>query len=40
VKGIAVPLIGNDGKRYVSHALPLSSGARRPAGIVHAAAVW
>jgi DNA-binding CsgD family transcriptional regulator len=33
VKGIAVPLIGKDGERYVAHALPLTSGARRRAGI-------
>jgi DNA-binding CsgD family transcriptional regulator len=37
VKGIAVPLIGKDGERYVAHALPLTSGARRRAGIVHVA---
>ena len=28
-KGIAVPLTGRDGGRYVAHALPLTSGARR-----------
>jgi DNA-binding CsgD family transcriptional regulator len=33
IKGIAVPLIGKDGERYVAHALPLTSGARRRAGI-------
>src|SRR5882672_10260085 len=38
IKGIAVPLIGKDGERYVAHALPLTSGARRRAGIVHVAA--
>lgn len=38
VKGIAVPLIGSDGQRYVAHALPLTSGARRRAGIVYTAA--
>jgi DNA-binding CsgD family transcriptional regulator len=38
VKGIAVPLIGKDGERYVAHALPLTSGARRRAGIIHVAA--
>jgi DNA-binding CsgD family transcriptional regulator len=39
VKGIAVPLIGEDGERYVAHALPLTSGARRRAGVVSTAAV-
>jgi DNA-binding CsgD family transcriptional regulator len=34
-KGIAVPLIGKNGERYVAHALPLTSGARRRAGIDH-----
>lgn len=38
IKGIAVPLIGRDGERYVAHALPLTSGARRRAGVVNAAA--
>jgi hypothetical protein len=38
IKGIAVPLIGNDGERYVAHALPLTSGARRRAGVVYTAA--
>lgn len=38
IKGIAVPLIGKNGERYVAHALPLTSGARRRAGIVHVAA--
>ena len=37
-KGIAVPLIGNDGERYIAHALPLTSGARRRAGVVGTAA--
>jgi DNA-binding CsgD family transcriptional regulator len=37
-KGIAVPLIGKDGERYVAHALPLTSGARRRAGIDRVAA--
>lgn len=37
-KGIAVPLIGKDGERYIAHALPLTSGARRNAGIVGTAA--
>ncbi|WP_244608144.1 helix-turn-helix transcriptional regulator [Bradyrhizobium algeriense] len=38
IKGIAVPLIGKDGERYVAHALPLTSGARRRAGVVYTAA--
>jgi len=38
VKGIAVPLIGRNGERYVAHALPLTSGARRRAGVVSTAA--
>jgi DNA-binding CsgD family transcriptional regulator len=38
-RGIAVPLIGKSGERYVAHALPLTSGARRRAGIVYTAAV-
>jgi DNA-binding CsgD family transcriptional regulator len=33
-KGIAVPLTGRDGERYIAHALPLTSGARRRAGVV------
>ena len=37
-RGIAVPLIGKRGERYVAHALPLTSGARRRAGIVYTAA--
>jgi DNA-binding CsgD family transcriptional regulator/PAS domain-containing protein len=36
-KGIAMPLIGKDGERYVAHALPLTSGARRRAGIAYTA---
>ena len=36
-KGIAVPLIGKDGERYIAHALPLTSGARRRAGVIYAA---
>jgi DNA-binding CsgD family transcriptional regulator len=36
-RGIAVPLIGNDGERYVAHALPLTSGARRRTGIAYTA---
>jgi DNA-binding CsgD family transcriptional regulator len=38
-RGIAVPLTGKDGERYVAHALPLASGARRRAGVVSTAAV-
>jgi DNA-binding CsgD family transcriptional regulator len=38
VAGIAVPLTGKDGERYVAHALPLTSGARRDAGITYTAA--
>lgn len=37
-EGIAIPLTGKDGNRYVAHALPLTSGARRMAGIAFAAA--
>ena len=36
-KGIAVPLIGTDGERHVAHVLPLTSGARRSAGVAYAA---
>jgi DNA-binding CsgD family transcriptional regulator len=36
-KGIAMPLIGRDGERYVAHALPLMSGARRRAGVIYTA---
>jgi DNA-binding CsgD family transcriptional regulator/PAS domain-containing protein len=32
VRGIAVPLNGRDGERYVAHLLPLTSSARRQAG--------
>jgi DNA-binding CsgD family transcriptional regulator len=38
IKGIAVSLTGKDGERYVAHALPLTSGARRRAGLDRAAA--
>jgi DNA-binding CsgD family transcriptional regulator len=38
VKGVAVPLVARDGERYVAHVLPLSSGARRSAGVSYAAA--
>jgi DNA-binding CsgD family transcriptional regulator/PAS domain-containing protein len=37
VKGIAVPLIARNGERYVAHVLPLTSGARRRAGVTYAA---
>jgi DNA-binding CsgD family transcriptional regulator len=36
-KGVAVPLVARDGERYVAHVLPLSSGARRSAGVNYAA---
>ena len=36
-KGIAVPLTAKDGDRYVAHALPLTSGARRRAGVAYTA---
>jgi DNA-binding CsgD family transcriptional regulator len=36
-RGIAVPLRGRDGERYVAHVLPLTSGARRAAGVSYAA---
>ena len=35
--GIAVPLAARDGARYVAHLLPLTSGARRKAGVSYAA---
>jgi DNA-binding CsgD family transcriptional regulator len=38
VKGVAVPLVARDGEHYVAHVLPLSSGARRGAGVSYAAA--
>jgi len=34
---VAVPLAARDGERYVAHVLPLSSGARRSAGLGYAA---
>jgi DNA-binding CsgD family transcriptional regulator len=37
VRGVAVPLVARDGERYVAHVLPLSSGARRGAGMSYAA---
>jgi DNA-binding CsgD family transcriptional regulator len=36
-RGAAVPLTSSDGERYIAHVLPLTSGARRTAGIAHAA---
>jgi DNA-binding CsgD family transcriptional regulator len=35
VKGIALPLTAHDGERYVAHVLPLTSGARRGAGLAY-----
>jgi DNA-binding CsgD family transcriptional regulator len=35
--GIAIPLSSRDGERYVAHVLPLTSGARRKAGVAYAA---
>jgi DNA-binding CsgD family transcriptional regulator len=35
--GIAVPLTARTGDRYVAHVLPLTSGARRKAGVSYAA---
>ena len=35
--GIAVPLVARDGERYVAHVLPLTSGARRQAGVAYSA---
>jgi DNA-binding CsgD family transcriptional regulator/PAS domain-containing protein len=37
VRGIALPLIAHDGTRHVAHVLPLTSGARRTAGITYTA---
>jgi DNA-binding CsgD family transcriptional regulator len=34
-KGIALPLTAHDGERYVAHVLPLTSGARRIAGLAY-----
>ena len=36
-EGIAVSLIGKDGVRHVAHVLPLTSGARRRAGMAYTA---
>jgi DNA-binding CsgD family transcriptional regulator len=38
VKGIALPLIARGGERHLAHVLPLTSGARRRAGIATSAA--
>jgi DNA-binding CsgD family transcriptional regulator len=35
--GIALPLAARTGERYVAHVLPLTSGARRKAGVSYAA---
>jgi DNA-binding CsgD family transcriptional regulator len=35
--GIAVPLTARNGERYVAHVLPLTSGARRKAGVSYSA---
>ena len=35
--GIGIPLRARDGERYVAHVLPLTSGARRQAGIAYSA---
>jgi len=37
IKGIAVPLTGLAGERYVAHVLPLTSGERRRAGVAYTA---
>ena len=36
--GVAVPMTSRNGERYVAHVLPLTSGARRQAGVTYAAA--
>jgi DNA-binding CsgD family transcriptional regulator len=36
-RGVAVPLRAHDNERYVAHVLPLTSGARRKAGISYGA---
>jgi len=35
VKGIALPFTAHNRERYVAHILPLTSGARRGAGLVY-----
>jgi DNA-binding CsgD family transcriptional regulator len=37
IKGITMPLIARDGERHVAHVLPLTSGARRLAGVATSA---
>jgi len=36
-KGIAVPMVARDGERFIAHVMPLTSGARRKAGIAYSA---
>jgi DNA-binding CsgD family transcriptional regulator len=36
-EGVAVPLSARDGENYVAHVLPLTSGARRRAGVAYSA---
>jgi DNA-binding CsgD family transcriptional regulator len=36
-KGIAIPMIGKDGERYIADALPLTSATRRRAGMAYTA---
>ena len=36
-RGTAVPLVADDSERFVAHVLPLTSGARRRAGLAYAA---
>jgi hypothetical protein len=36
-KGIAIPLTARNGEHYVGHVLPLTSGARRKAGVSYSA---
>lgn len=36
-KGIAVPMTSRGGERFVAHVLPLTSGARRKAGVAYSA---
>ena len=38
IKGIALPLTAHDGACHVAHVLPLTSGARRRAGMAYTAA--
>jgi DNA-binding CsgD family transcriptional regulator len=35
IKGIALPLTAHNGERHVAHVLPLTSGARRDAGLAY-----